>query len=209
MPINEAEKKQDEFDAEINALITYSPRDQKYIKANNKLLGNVRTFYKWREKIIEGFKNGIFPFQPADRRLEDKDENDIRPINGLIDYEKLYRLISLKGRDANDDLFREYFKYQDPSNILKVWATQKTKRNEIQVNLLKNALTDFKNKIENMSENEFEQPNKIVNIVEKILESYEQKQGGSSLKILTANQMLSRLAISLAQLKAGNYSEQL
>ena len=50
---------------------------------------------------------------------------------------------------------------------------------------------------------------KLVNIVEKILESYEQKQGGSSLKILTANQMLSRLAISLAQLKAGNYSEQL
>ena len=209
MPINEAEKKQDEFDAVINALSTYSARDQKCIKVNNKLLDNVRNVYEWREKIIEGFKNGIFLFQPADSRLEDKDENDIRPINGLIDYEKLYRLISLKRRDVNDDLFREYFKYQDPSNILKVWATQKTKRNEIQVNLLKNALTDFKNKIENMSENEFEQPNKIVNIVEKILESYEQKQGGSSLKILTANQMLSRLAISLAQLKAGNYSEQL
>ena len=87
--------------------------------------------------------------------------------------------------------------------------TKSTKRNEIQVNLFKSALTDFKNKIENMSENEFEQPNKIVNIVEKILESYEQKQGGSSLKILTANQMLSRLEISLAKLKAGNYSEQL
>ena len=118
MPINEAEKKQDEFDAVINALSTYSARDQKCIKANNKLLDNVRNVYEWREKIIEGFKNGIFLFQPADSRLEDKDENDIRPINGLIDYEKLYRLISLKRRDVNDDLFREYFKYQDLSNIL-------------------------------------------------------------------------------------------
>ena len=32
---------------------------------------------------------------------------------------------------------------------------------------------------------------------------------GSGLKILTPNQMLSRLPITLAQLKAGNYSEKL
>ena len=32
---------------------------------------------------------------------------------------------------------------------------------------------------------------------------------GSGLKILTPNQMLSRLRITLAQLKAGNYSEKL
>ena len=39
--------------------------------------------------------------------------------------------------------------------------------------MIKSALTDFKNKIENMSkkEPEFEQPNEIGNIVEKILES--------------------------------------
>ena len=35
------------------------------------------------------------------------------------------------------------------------------------------------------------------------------KQQGSGLKILTPNQMLSRLPISLAQLKAGNNSEKL
>ena len=37
----------------------------------------------------------------------------------------------------------------------------------------------------------------------------ERKQKGLGLKILTPNQMLSRLPISLAQLKAGNYSEKL
>ena len=44
---------------------------------------------------------------------------------------------------------------------------------------------------------------KILKIVNKIL------QQGQGLKILTPNQMLSRLPISLAQLKAGNSSEKL
>ena len=84
--------------------------------------------------------------------------------------------------------------------------TKNTKRNQIRVNLIKSALTDFKNKIKNKSKNdiEFEQLNEIVNIVEKILEFNEQKYQWSGLKILTPNQMLSRLPIYLDQLKAGN-----
>ena len=38
---------------------------------------------------------------------------------------------------------------------------------------------------------------------------YESKQNGRRLKILTPNQMLKRLPISLAQIKAGNSSESL
>ena len=62
-----------------------------------------------------------------------------------------------------------------------------------------------------MSENEKrnEQPNKIVDIVEKILGFNERYQEGRRLKILTPDQMLSGLPISLAQLKAGNNSEKL
>ena len=48
---------------------------------------------------------------------------------------------------------------------------------------------------------------KIINIVERILYFNQLEQQGLGLKILTPNQMLSRLPISLAQLKAGNYSE--
>ena len=61
-----------------------------------------------------------------------------------------------------------------------------------------------------MTEDEIktEKPNEIVDIVEKILEFNEQKEG-KGLKILTPSQMLSRLPISLAQLKAGNNSEKL
>ena len=50
---------------------------------------------------------------------------------------------------------------------------------------------------------------KIINIVEKVLEFNREEPSGSGLKILTPNQMLSRLPITLAQLNAGNNSEKL
>ena len=61
-----------------------------------------------------------------------------------------------------------------------------------------------------MSEQEKEtvDPDEIVNLVEIILE-FNRQQQGQGLKILTPNQMLSRLTISLAQLKAVNNSEKL
>ena len=66
-------------------------------------------------------------------------------------------------------------------------------------------MRDFKEKIEDMSkeEKEKEQPNKIANIVEKILK-FNWEQSGQGLKILTPSQMLNRLTIYLAQSKAGS-----
>ena len=61
-----------------------------------------------------------------------------------------------------------------------------------------------KGKISMIKENK-----KIINIVECILYFNQLEQQGSGLKILTPNQMLSRLPITLAQLKAGNNSEKL
>ena len=61
-----------------------------------------------------------------------------------------------------------------------------------------------KDKVFKVEENE-----KIIDIVERILELDNEKQLGQGIKILTPNQMLSRLPISLAQLQAGNNSEKL
>ena len=58
-------------------------------------------------------------------------------------------------------------------------------------------------------EKEIEKPNEIVDIVEKGLDCNDRTQRGPGLKILTHDQMLSRLPITLAQLKAGNNSEKL
>ena len=56
-----------------------------------------------------------------------------------------------------------------------------------------------------------EKPDKILEIVKEILDFNNriQKQQVSGSKILTPNQMLSRLQILLAQLKVGNNSEKL
>ena len=81
------------------------------------------------------------------------------------------------------------------------------------MNTIKNGLIDLENAIEKMSKDEIknEKPYEIVDIVEKILEFNEQnqEQKAKGLKILTPNQMISRLPISLAQLKVGNNSEKL
>ena len=60
-----------------------------------------------------------------------------------------------------------------------------------------------------MSEDEIktEKPDKILKIVKEILDLNKENQIGKGLKILTPNQILSRIPISLTQLKAGNNSE--
>ena len=79
------------------------------------------------------------------------------------------------------------------------------------VNMIKSGLSDLKYEIEKMSEDEkeIEKRNKILDIVEKTLDFNKKNQEGKGQKLLTPDQMLSRLTISLAQVKAGNYSEKL
>ena len=86
------------------------------------------------------------------------------------------------------------------------------KRNKIQVGLINNGLRDSKKDIEYMHEQEknIENPNEVVDIVEKILIiEFNRQQQGQGLKIIALNQMLSRLPVSLAQLKAENDSKKL
>ena len=85
-------------------------------------------------------------------------------------------------------------------------------RNENRVHLIKMVLDKVKKVIENVPENKtfkIEENEKIINIVERILYFNQLDQSGQELKILTPNQMLTRLPIFLAQLKAGNNSEKL
>ena len=79
------------------------------------------------------------------------------------------------------------------------------------MSVINSGLKDLKEKIKEMSEEErkIENADKIVKIVKIILKFNKQNQEGQELKILTPNQMLSRLPITLAQLQAGNNSEKL
>ena len=99
--------------------------------------------YKGREKIIEGFKNGIFPINYDDEEEEqtryEEEENKIRNQNGLIDYKRLKGLIDLKNRGINNELVRKYVQVQDLGALLEKLKKSKnnTERNDIQVKLIK------------------------------------------------------------------------
>ena len=184
MAIDESESKQEEFNSVLGVLSDYTPRNKKYTEAKNKLLDNAKNFYEWREKIIKGFKNGIFPLNYNDvveeqARYEEEEKN-IRNENGLIDYEKLERLIDLKERDISEELVRKYFLVQYLVALLEKLKTSKNnpERNKIQVNVIKSGLRDFKKEIGKMSEEEreIENLNGIVDVVENILEFNRQQQ---------------------------------
>ena len=85
--------------------------------------------------------------------------------------------------------------------------TNDEKKNNELVNVINSGLKNLKEEIK--EEKEIEEPELIVEIVKEILTFNEQNQPEKGLEILTPNQMLSRLSISLAQLEARNFSEKL
>ena len=121
----------------------------------------------------------------------------------------------IKERQKNIDmnLFKKEFDYETPEKMLEYLHSLETTDDYNQAtSLIEESFTDFKNMVEDMSESDEKNMGiKIFKIVDKILEfaSKERKQKEEGLKILTPNEMLRRLPISLAQLKAGNNSEKL
>ena len=146
----------------MGALKAYASRDNKHVEAKNKLVNNVENFYKGREKIIEGFKNGVFPVYYDEReefRKEDEeDEEDEEEQKSIkVDYKTLIKQITDEETDINDDLFNKYFKFQRPSDMLMLLnKTNDTEKNNKLVNLINSGLKDLKEEIKEMSEVEIE-----------------------------------------------------
>ena len=107
--------------------------------------------------------------------------------------------------NINNELFKKHLKCQSPSNKYKALnETKSEERKKIQVNLNKSGLANFKKDTDNLSKddvNKTEENNKIIDIVELVLDLIDQSQEkpGKGMKILIANQIPS---ILLAQLKA-------
>ena len=115
-------------------------------------------------------------------------------------------------KTVNNKMFSYYFDYSSPSNMCSRLSVAKGEINKDQVYLIKRTLAKIKNIVKNVPKDDplkTAENEKIIDIVEKILELNSENQLGLGLTILTPNQMRSRLPISLAQLKAGNYSVKL
>ena len=90
--------------------------------------------------------------------------------------------------------------------------TTDSEQNKTQVNTMKSRLANL---VEAFKSNPTSDAkiittrNNMLDIAKLILEFNQLNQSGQGLEILTPNQILSRLAISLDQLKAGNNTEKL
>ena len=121
-------------------------------------------------------------------------------------------IIEKNKKNINNKLFKEYFNYSNPDTMIKRLKDVGDEKNKNMVESINKKLNKMKKIIKNVPKDKVsrvEENEKIIDIVERILELNSEKQLGLGLKILTPNQMLSRLPITLAQLKAGNNSEKL
>ena len=165
-----------------------------------------------RKEIIRAFKSSIFPYVDGFKVKKESDEDSDEESDKELDENKIFKNIEDESNDISYELFKKPFNFVAPTVLAKaLFETKDKNKNNDLVNVIKSGLCDLKDEIEKVSEDEkeIEKPNKILNIVEKILDFDKKIQSGGGLKILTPNQILSRLPITLAQLKAGNNSEKL
>ena len=183
----------------------------------NRVLESARKLSDARDEIIYFFEKGTFPykdntFKTKEKEWEKESEEESEEESEKERFKKFLEYIENESKDINYDLFKDYFDVLVPSALAKkLYETKNKNKNNELVELINFRWSNLKDEIEKMTENEIktEKPHKILEIVKEILDfnKKNRKQQGLGLKILTPNQMLSRLPITLAQLKAGNNSE--
>ena len=105
-----------------------------------------------REKIIKGFRDEIFLLNYDDNdefeesKQEGKEEKNIRNKNGLIDYDKLMKLIYSKERNISDKLVRKHIFVLNLGDVLENFKGLKNnpEKNKIRVDLINSGLKDLK-----------------------------------------------------------------
>ena len=121
--------------------------------------------------------------------------------------------IKRKQQKINNELFKVYFiDYQSPSNMYTNLSETKDEVNEVRVDSIKEILSKLQRIIDYTPKyNAFkiEENEEMIDILQRIFYFNQSNQSAQGLKILTPSQILSRLPIFLAQLKAGNNSEKL
>ena len=214
-----------EYHKKFNNLNKLKTRTNDNEKWKQEVLNNVSDIYnklydiyksKYNKKIDRLSAKNKIKFNYKQLRLNDeylyssyeeqKEQEEQKSIK--FDYKTLIKQITDEEKDINEEVFKKYFKVQRSSDMLVFLSKNNDTVMKIQlVNLINSGLKDWKEEIKKMSEAEIEieKPDKIVNIVEKLLKFNEQnQQKGQGIKLLTPNQMLNRFPIALAQLQAGN-----
>ena len=183
----------------------------KAIQDNNQLVSINKGDYK--DKLLLSKEREIF------KDISNKRLNKIEELNNKINYDDLYYVVLSKDMEYNFSIEK------DPINLLKaikdgeisLKEARDRQRNYLQyLNIIRKG---HKNSVQKRTlsiiENHFNAREKAIKFIEDygsmVLEARRlaKEQEGKRLKILTPNQMLKRLPIALAQVKAGNNSESL
>ena len=161
----------------LHLLKKYSPKHDKYVTLKNNLVDNASKFYDGREKIIEGFKNGVFSFyydRDYEERMKYEKEEEEETITNIDEFSKY---ITKNETDINNELSKNHFGFQKPSDIFKALnnINDIEKSNEL-VSMISSELKDLKEDIIKMSkQKKIEKPDKIVEIVKEILKFNKKK----------------------------------
>ena len=174
-------------------------------------------FLKEEKWLLMLLKIDFFPLPKRPPSFQEEDESkdkELIPLEKRLEYtvNEFNKLIVEKRKSISKEFFKERFQgLIDMQREL--YKIKSANTNKDLVNVIKSGLRDLKEEINEMpkDETEYEKSNEIVNFVEKIFEftNQNQNQEGQGLKILTPEQMLSRLTITLAQLRIEDNSEKL
>ena len=198
------------FEKQPKTIEDHGEKQIKAIQDNEKQLANINE--DCRNKLLLSKEREIF------KNIYNKRLDKIEELNKKIDYDNLKYIVKSPGEEF------EFDKSEDPLKFLNEIETGKISPEEAKN--LQNDYEEYLNKIRKGGKNE-EQKKTLANInilfnarnnAIKFIEDYcsmileakrLEKQEAKGLKILTPKQMLQRLPIDLAQIKAGNNSESL
>ena len=220
----------------IDILKNYKPRRSDYKIKKDALVINAQNFYDRREMIIEVFKNKLFPLYSGNYCHDLEEEETPKSDNeesekGKASVSKLEKKPIDLDKVLNPALMQKYFYNSSLREVAKQLEDLKHQdKTSVEHNnemaLLVVGLTRLEKDIRNIPENEVKNKkldlltNTVTEIIHNIqslenmpdLETEEeatQRKKGQGLKIMTPKQMLLRLPILLAELKAGNNSQKL
>ena len=111
-------------------------------------------------------------------------------------------------KQKNKENSKQNFGCHNPSYLSKYLYKANQAKNEQIVNRVNDTLINLKNAVNKKKSSEKEYPDKVFNIVDKILDSNKQEKF-EGLIILTSKHMLQRSPMALAQVQAGNKSQNL
>ena len=197
----------------------YTPRE-----GTDHYVNNVEKFYDGREMVIESFKKKIFLLNDGNLSQYVSEKLEIDP-NSLVKYPEYFENFKSSLKDVKESYNVNFERKNENIGLIEIRKIIKdldsgkiNSVDSLKGRYLKNISSDKESldKKNLLSDSKGDKLKKMFQDFEYALfrvfppgSDENKKQNGQGLKILTPQQMITRLPILLAQLKAGNNSQKL